>query len=183
MSALITYSHIDNNKNAKISTHVVGSIEEYLDFVLANKQYMVWANLTDMLNGELVESYVNIKNYQNSALDHTQLSIKGENTHIYRRVYIIHKLEFQNLVEFIKATNEPFYRRLVEQKAFKMLPFNKFIQNKIADQFYIFPADIYDITMGEFTFNLNPCELSDFQEKLPVAKELFVDVKETQEAA
>lgn len=182
MSALITYSHIDNNKNTKISTHPIGSLDSYLKFVLANKQYIIWANLTDAVNGSVVEQYVNIKNYQNNGLENTQLCLKGKGTDIYRRVYIIHKLEFQELIEFIKRTNETFYRKLIESKAFRMLPFNNFINNNIANQFYLFPADIYDVTMGEFSHSLNPCELLDLEEKLPIAKELFVDVEETQEA-
>ena len=65
MSAIITYSHIDNNKNMKISTHAIDSLDSYLKFVLANKEYMIWANLTDVINGDVIEQYINIKNYQN----------------------------------------------------------------------------------------------------------------------
>lgn len=180
MSAIITYSHIDNNKNIKISTHAIDSLESYLKFVLANKEYMVWANLTDMVNGDVIEQYINIKNYQNSGLENAQLSLKGKNAYIYKRVYLIHKLEFQNIIDFIKETNKPFHDKLVETKAFKIMPLTHFFKNNVSSQFYIFPADIYDITMGEFTLNLDVAELSDFQEIIPIAKEIFMDVEEAE---
>jgi len=181
VSAIITYSHIDNKKNIKISTYAIGSIDEFLKFVLANKEYIIWANLTDMVNGTVVEQYVNIKNYQNSGIDNAQLSLKGKNAYIYKRVYLIHKLEFQNIIDFIKYTNEAFYKKLIEKQAFKLMPLNKFFQSKVSDQFYLFPADIYDITMGEFTLNLDISQLADFQEIIPVAKEIFMDVEDTTE--
>lgn len=183
MSAIITYSHIDNNKNMKISTHAIDSLDSYLKFVLANKEYMVWANLTDVINGEVIEQYINIKNYQNSGLDNTQLSLKGKNAYIYKRVYLIHKIEFQHVFDFIKEINKPFHDKLVETKAFKIMPLTHFFKNAVSSQFYIFPADIYDITMGEFTLNLDVSELSDFQEMIPIAKEIFMDVDETESIA
>ncbi len=182
MSALITYSHIDNNKNTKISTHPIDSLDEFLKFVLANKEYMNWANLTDIINGNVIEQYINIKNYQNSGLDNTQLCLKGNNLDIYKKVDIIHKIEFQSLVEFIKETNELSYKRLIETKAFKMLPLKSFFQSKISEQFYILPCEIYDVIMGEFTTNLDLSELLDFQEKFPIAKEVRIDISEKEEA-
>lgn len=181
MSGIITYSHIDNNKNMKISTHAIDSLDSYLKFVLANKEYLVWANLTDLINGDIVEQYINIKNYQNSGLDNAQLSLKGANAYIYKRVYLIHKLEFQNVFDFIKESNKAFYDKLVETKAFKIMPLTHFFKSKVSSQFYIFPADIYDVTMGEFTLNLNVAELSDFQEMIPIAKEIFIEIEESEE--
>lgn len=179
MSAIMTYSHIDNKKNIKISTYPIDSIEDFLKFVLSNKEYIIWANLTDIVNGTVVEQYVNIKNYQNNGLDNTQLSLKGKNADIYRRVYLIHRLEFEKIANFIKTTNEAFYKKLIEKQAFKMMPLSKFFNSKVSDQFYIFPADIYDVTMGEFTLKLDALDLSDFQEIIPIAKEIFMDVEDT----
>jgi hypothetical protein len=180
MDAIFTYSYIDSkNKVNKVSTHPIKSIKDFTDFVLANKDYIIWANLMDVVNGDVVEQYINIKNYPNSGLDALKLVIKGNDADIYRKVYVIHRMEFQEIISFIKKTKIDFYNRLVAEKAFRSLKLSDFFKRPIADQFLVFPADIYDLIMGEFATMLNSSDMSNLEELLPIAKELYIDIEET----
>lgn len=179
MSAVFTYSYIDSKKNIKVATHTINSLDEFIKFVLHNKEYIIWANLIDILNGSVIEQYVNIKNYQGHNLDNFNLSIKGQNLDIYKNVYIIHKLEFETLVSFIKTTNKDYFQNLIETKAFKMLSLSNFFKSKMAEQFYVFPSKIYDLIMAEFALGLNGIEMSDFQELLPIAKSVDINIEVT----
>lgn len=174
MSAVFTYSYIDSKKNVKIATHPIGSLDEFIKFVIHNKEFIVWANLIDVINGEVIEQYVNIKNYHNNNIDNFNLSLKGDNIEIYKRVYIIHKLEFEQLLSFIKDVNPEYFNKLLSTKAFRIINLSKFFKSKISEQFYVFPSNNYDLIMGEFSINLSISESSDFQEILPIAKTIDV---------
>jgi len=183
MAAVFTYSYIDSkSKKNKIKTHPIGTIEEFVSFVLANKEYIIWANLMDVINGDVVEQYVNIKNYQNSGIDNAKLVLSGKDIAAYKKVYIIHKLEFEAVVKFIKATKIDFYNKLVAERAFRSLKLSSFFKKPIAEQFLVFPANIYDLIMGEFATQINYAETRDFEELIPIAKEIFIEVEEVPEA-
>lgn len=177
MSALFTYSYIDSKKNVKIGTHSVGGLEDFIKFVIHNKEFIIWANLIDPINGEVIEQYVNIKNYHNNNIDNFNLSLKGDYADIYKKVYIIHKLEFEQVLSFIKEVNPEYFHSLLATKAFKLIKLSKFFTSKIAEQFYVFPSKIYDLIMGEFAINLTLNEAADFQELLPIAKSIEVQIE------
>lgn len=174
MSAVFTYSFIDSKKNIKIATHPIETLDAFIKFVIHNKEFIVWANLIDALNGEVIEQYVNIKNYHNNNIDNFNLSLKGENIEIYKKVYIIHKLEFEEILSFIKDVNPEYFSKLLETKAFRLINLSKFFKSKISEQFYVFPSKNYDIIMGEFSINLSENDSADFQELLPIAKTIDV---------
>lgn len=177
MSAVFTYSYIDSKKNIKIATHSIGSLEDFIKFVIHNKEFIIWANLIDAINGEVVEQYVNIKNYHNNNIDNFNLSLKGDYADIYKKVYIIHKLEFEQILSFIKDVNPEYFSKLLETKAFKLIKLSKFFTSKIAEQFYVFPSKNYDLIMGEFATNLTLNEAADFQELLPIAKSIDIQIE------
>lgn len=177
MKAVFTYSYIDSKKNIKIGTHSIGSLDEFIKFVIHNKEFIIWANLIDVVNGEVIEQYVNIKNYHNNNIENFNLSLKGDYADIYKRVYIIHKLEFEQILTFIKEVNPEYFNKLLTTKAFKLIKLSKFFTSKIAEQFYVFPSRNYDLIMGEFAIGLNLSESADFQELLPIAKSLDVQIE------
>lgn len=177
MSAVFTYSYIDSKKNIRIATHSTGSIDNFIKFVIHNKEFIIWANLIDSLNGAVLEKYVNIKNYQGNNMENFNLSLKGPEAEIYKKVYIIHRLEFEQIVAFIKSIDIDYFNKLVENKAFKMISLSKFFKSDLAEQFFVFPAKHYDLIMGEFAMKLTLSETADFQELLPIAKTIDIQIE------
>lgn len=178
MGAIFTYCFIDSNKATRVSTHPAKDIAEFTRFVLNNKDYIIWANLMDVANGQVVEQYINIKNYANSNIEKIKLVLKGKDIEHYKRAYIIHRLEIQDLINFIKVSRPEFYDRIVAEKSLKMTRLSSFLKSEISEQFFVVPSQHYDLVMGEFTSLLMPYELPELEELIPIAKEVFVDIEE-----
>lgn len=177
MSGVLTYSYIGSQKQNKIKTVPIDSIEAFIQFVLDNKEFIIWANLIDVVNGDVIEQYINIKNYTHNNIDNFNLSLKGADAEIYKKVYVIHKLEFEKLIKFIKSVDESYFNQLLSNKSFKMISLMKFFNTNIARQFYVFPSKNYDLIMGEFAMKLNLSDTADFQELLPIAKTIELQIE------